>query len=143
MRPHLGHIKDVPLVGFGVLGIHDLDVDVPDGIVLGLDGLVQVLQEEVWVLSGDPGGFLLREVLDSLLGLDVHFDVFERAILIPSAVCSGHNGSSAWYLFSELVGMATVGVDLTERSRGSSVTEQMHELMDALGVTSVEARMTG
>ena len=48
---------------------------------------------------------------------------------------------AAWYLFGELVGMATVGIDLTERSRGFSVAEQVHELMDALGVTSVEARM--
>lgn len=94
MRPHLGHIKAVPLVGFGVLWIHDLGVDVPDGIDLNLDGLVQVLQEEVWVLSGDSGGCLLREVLDALLGLDVHFDVFERAILVPSAVCSEHKESS-------------------------------------------------
>lgn len=94
VRPHLGHIKDVPLVGFGVLWIHGLDVNAPDGIVLSLDGLVQVLQEEVWILSGDSGGFLLREILDALLGLDVHFDVFERAILGPSAVCSEHKGSS-------------------------------------------------
>ena len=40
MRPDLCHIKDVPLVGFGVLGIHDLDVNVPDGIISSLDGLV-------------------------------------------------------------------------------------------------------
>lgn len=81
MRPDLGHIKDVPLVCFSILGIHGLDVDVPDRIIFSLDGLVEVLEEEVWVLAGDSGGFLPSEVLNALLSFDVHLDVFERAIL--------------------------------------------------------------
>lgn len=81
MRPDLGHIKDVPLVGFSILGIHDLDVNIPDGVVLSLNGLVQVLEKEVWILAGYSGGFLLSEVFNTLLSFDVHFDVFERAIL--------------------------------------------------------------
>lgn len=81
MRPDLGHVEDVVLIGFGVLGVHDLNVDVPCRIVLALDGVVQVFQEEVWVLSGNFNGFLVGEVLDALCCLDVHFDIFERAIL--------------------------------------------------------------
>lgn len=81
MRPDLGHVKDVPLVGFSILGIHDLDINIPDRIVLSLNGLVQILEQEVWVLAGYSGSFLLGEVFDTLLSFEMHFDVFERAIL--------------------------------------------------------------
>lgn len=81
MRPDLGHVKNVPLVGFSILGIHDLDVNVPDGIAFSLNGLVQVLEKEVWILAGYSGGLLLGEVFNSLLSFDVYFYVFERAIL--------------------------------------------------------------
>ena len=143
MRPDLGHVKDVPLVGFGILGIHDLDVNIPDGIVLGLDGLVQVLEQEVWILASYSGGFLLGEVFNTLLGLEVHFDVFKSTVL--SSFLSARYSHlkripRVWYLFGELVGMSAVSVYLTERSRGSSVAEQVHKLMNTLGVTSVEAR---
>lgn len=59
MRPDFGHIEDVPLVGFRILGVHNLDVDIPNRIVLAFNGVVQILQEEVWILSSDSGGFLL------------------------------------------------------------------------------------
>ena len=81
VRPDLGHVEDVPLVGLSILRVHDLHVDVPGRVVLFLNGVVQILQEEVWVLSRDFGGFLRGEGLDTLRCLDVHFDVFERAIL--------------------------------------------------------------
>ena len=82
VRPDLGHVKDVPLVGFSILGIHDLDINIPNRIVLSLNGLVQILEQEVWVLAGYFSGLLLGEVLNPLLSFDVHFDVFERAVLI-------------------------------------------------------------
>lgn len=36
--------------------------------------------------------------------------------------------------------MSTISIDVTERSWSSSVAEQVHKLMNTLGVTSVKAR---
>lgn len=43
------------------------------------------------------------------------------------------------YLFGKLVSVPAVGVQMANRRRGPSIAEQVHELMDALGVTNVEA----
>lgn len=44
------------------------------------------------------------------------------------------------YLFGKLVCVSTVGIHMPERRRGSSVTEQVHELVNTLRITRVEAR---
>lgn len=81
VRPHFGHIEDVPLVALGLFRLHHLHEDFVDGVVSAVDGLVHVLDEVVRVLAGQLGGLLSGEVLDANGGFDVEFDVFERAIL--------------------------------------------------------------
>lgn len=88
MRPHLGHVKDVPAVRLGVGRVHDLHKDVPLGVVAAVDGGVEVVDEVVWVLAGQPGGRLAVEVGDAQLALDVDLYVFEGAVLVTGAVFS-------------------------------------------------------
>lgn len=44
------------------------------------------------------------------------------------------------YLFGKFVCMSTVGIQMPERRRGSSVTEQVHELMNTFRITRVKAK---
>lgn len=94
VRPNLSHVKDVPLVLLSLFGVHQLDIDVPDGIVTPLDSLEHVADHKVRVLSGDLGSFLGREVLNPLLRFDVDFGVFERAILSTALVDVLASGNS-------------------------------------------------
>lgn len=84
MRPHLGHIEDIPSVIFSLLGRHDLHVNIPSRIIFPLDGFEEILDEKVGILSGHTDGFFFGEVLDALGCFDVEFDVFEGAILMQS-----------------------------------------------------------
>jgi hypothetical protein len=43
------------------------------------------------------------------------------------------------YLFGELVRVAAVGIDVTQRCWGASVVEEVHQRVDALRVAQVEA----
>lgn len=81
MRPHLGHIEDIPPVVLSLLRRHDLHVNIPGRIVLPLDGFEKILDEEVGVFTSQADGFFFGQVFDALGGLDVEFDVFEGAIL--------------------------------------------------------------
>lgn len=85
MRPHFSHVEDIPLVGFGILGIHDLHADVPGGILISFNGLVHVLDEIVGVAAVDLLGLFTGKVLNPLLALQVEFDIFEGSILVWSA----------------------------------------------------------
>lgn len=81
MRPDLGHVEDVPLVGLRILGVHDLDIHIPHGIVTLLNMIVKILDQVIWVLSGDFRGRCGIEVANALLGLDMNLDVLEGAVL--------------------------------------------------------------
>lgn len=84
MRPHLGHIEDIPSVVFSLLGRHDLHVNIPGRIVFPLDGFKEILNEKVGIFSGHADRLFFGEVLDALSGFDMEFDVFEGAILMQS-----------------------------------------------------------
>lgn len=81
MRPDLGHVENVPPVLLGFGWIHDLNVNIPLGIISPLDRLEHVPDHVIWIFTGNSSCLLCSEVLHSLLSFDVNFDVFERAIL--------------------------------------------------------------
>lgn len=82
MRPHLGHVENVPSVIFRLFWLHDLYIDIPDWVISLLDGFKQVLDQEIGVFATYFGSLLLGEVLNPLRGFDVDFDVFEGSILL-------------------------------------------------------------
>lgn len=137
MRPNLGHIEDVPLVFLGFFGAHQLDVDVPDGVVSSFNGFKHIADHVVGVFSGNPGGFLAGEVLNPLLRFDVNFGVFKRAILRRVSYISGLVMAVA-HRFSKLVCVSAVRVHVADRPGSAAVTEQYKKLVDAFGVADVE-----
>jgi hypothetical protein len=64
MRPHFGHIKDVPAVLLGLFRSHNLNVHVPFRIISLLDGFEKILDMIIGVFSGDTERLLCREILD-------------------------------------------------------------------------------
>lgn len=77
VRPDFGHVEDVPPVLFRLGRIHDLNVDIPLGIVSSINSLEHISDHVVWVFACNSSGLLGSEILDSLLSLDVKFDVLE------------------------------------------------------------------
>lgn len=59
MRPHLGHVEDVPSVLFCLLWLHDLYINIPDRVISLFDGFKQVLNQKIGVFSSESGGSLL------------------------------------------------------------------------------------
>ena len=146
MWPHFGHVEDVPLVGLGLAGVHHLHVDIPDGVVALFNSLEEVLDEEIRFLPGQLHGCFTIKIPDSNLRLDVNLDILETTVLsshIASALyvllpqCERGLGINT-YLFREFVGMPAVGVHMAERGRGSSITKEVHELVDAFRIADVE-----
>lgn len=81
MRPDFGHVENVPPVLLGFSWVHDLNVDIPLGIISSVNGLKHVADHVIWIFTSNFSCLLRGEVLDSLLSLDVDFDVLEGAIL--------------------------------------------------------------
>lgn len=122
MRPNLGHIKDVPAERLGLFRGHDLEVGGPSGKVSRLDGVPEVCGVIVWVLTGKSGGLGVGDSVVALVRLEVDLDVGERPVLL-----------------GELVGVAAVSVDISDRLGGAAVGEEHHESVDAFLVVVVKA----
>ena len=81
MRPHLGHVENVPTVLFRFARVHDLDVDVPLRKISSSNSIEHVLDQMVGVLAGDSLSCLAVKVFHANGCLDVDLDILERAIL--------------------------------------------------------------
>jgi hypothetical protein len=77
MRPNFSHVENVPPVLLSVGWVHDLNEDLPLGVVPSVNGLEHVSDHVVRVFACNAGSLLGSEILDSLLRLDVNFDVLE------------------------------------------------------------------
>jgi len=62
------------------------------------------------IRAGNSGCFITAEVLDTLSGLYVDLDVFERTILMRELADAISCNFILSYCFGELVGVATIGV---------------------------------
>jgi len=118
LRPGLGQVEDVVTELLGLLGSHDLDVEGPRRELSLLDRFEEILVREVGVLSGHLSSFLVREGLDTLVGLVVELDVDERTVLLD-----------------ELVGVSRVTIhESVSVRRSSTVGEENGELMERFRV---------
>lgn len=82
LRPHLGQIEDVPAELFGLLGRKDLNVDSPSRVVTLLDRVEEILSVPVGVLTSQLASFVVGEVLDALIRLEMDLNVIEGAVLL-------------------------------------------------------------
>lgn len=121
MRPNFGHVENVSFISLGILGVHDLDIDIPLGVVAFLNGLEEILDVMVRVLASNLGSGFAIVIANALLRLDVDLDIVEGTVVS-----------------SELVGAPTESIHLAERSGNVSVAKKMHELVNAFGVANVK-----
>jgi len=75
--PDLGHIKDVPAICLCLLWIHDLEVERPGWEFTPVDGVEHVTGVIIWVTTGKLCCPIGGHILDTCVGLEVEFDVFE------------------------------------------------------------------
>ena len=117
MRPDLGQVEDVDLALLGLLRCHDLDVGLPLGEVSSVDSLEEILGGVVGSGTGKLGSLLLSQELDTLLGKQVDLDVDPVTLLVD-----------------KLEGVARVSLHLSVSVWNSSISHQVHDLVDGLGV---------
>lgn len=110
-RPDLGHIEGVEtkLGWVGLLWLHDLNVGCPLWVCTVLNLVVELLLGVVRVFTTNAVGLLPSELLLSLLGDEVVFDVDKAAICVDP-----------------LESVATISVLLCPSIRSSVVGEEHH-----------------
>mmetsp|Transcript_34855 Transcript_34855/g.86495 ORF Transcript_34855/g.86495 Transcript_34855/m.86495 type:complete len:549 (+) Transcript_34855:1360-3006(+) len=116
VRPHLGDVEDVPLVGGGLPLRHDLHEHRPRRELTILDAVVEVPCGIVGIAPCQRPGLLSREVLDPLVSLEVHLDIGHLAVLVDKL---------------ERVGAIAVHVSVAVGR--AAVAEEDRHLVDALG----------
>jgi len=116
VRPYFGDVERIPLVFPGVFEFHDLNVDGPRGEPLLGNGLEQILLRVVSVFSCKTIAFLLCEVFNALIGLEV--------ILDPVGFSFG---------VDVLEGVAAVAIHVAVALGNTTVREQDGDLMKGLG----------
>ena len=118
LGPDLGQVEDVPAELLSLLRAQGLDVDGPRGVLAALDGVEQVLGVPVGVLRSQTAGLLIVHGFAALISLQVDLDVVESAVRLDP-----------------LVGVARVAVHMAERVGGTTITEEMHDLVNSLMVS--------
>ena len=111
----LGHVEDIVLVVQALLVGQDLHADLPLGVVAPVNGIVEIMQEEVRVLGGDLGSSLVGHVLHALLAQEV--------VLDPELLA---------FRVDPLEGVASVAVHVPVAGRVAPVTHQIGDLVDRL-----------
>ena len=112
LRPDFGEVEDVPAEFLGVAWGEDLEVTGPGRVVAFLDGVEEVLRMPVRVLGGHFARFLVVEGFTALIGLAVDLDIVEGTVRL-----------------GKFVGVAGVAIHMAIGIGGTTVREQMHDLM--------------
>jgi len=121
VRPDLREIKRVDVVCFRILFVHDLHIQLPAGEVASLDGLVQVALVGFTILTHKGFRFLIREVLDALLGLEG--ELHPEPLVLRA---------------DEALRVAAEAVHTTEGARDSTIAHDHSDLVQGLGDVSPE-----
>lgn len=118
LGPDFCEVENVPTEFFGFFRRKDLEVAGPAWVVAALDGVEEVLGVPVWVFGGHVTGFTVGEGFAALVGFAMNLDVVEGAIGL-----------------GELIGVAGVAVHVPVGIGGSSVGEEVHDLVGSLLVS--------
>ena len=102
--PNFGHVINVDSVFLGVFNGHDLDLEIPRGVVAFFDSLKEVTSGVFGVLCLHGISLISGVVFDSLISFEVHFDVeaFTGLVVPPEGV------GGVPVHFSITIGSATV-----------------------------------
>lgn len=113
MGPDLGQIENVPAEFLGLLRTEDLDVTGPGWIFAALNGPEEVLGVPIRIFSGKLSGLLVGQSLAALVSLEVDLNVVETPVRREP-----------------LESVSGVAIHVAVRVRGTTITEQMHNLVD-------------
>src|SRR5882757_11289442 len=67
VRPHLGQVEGMDVIGVRILFVHDLDIELPPGKFVPLDGFVKVPLIALTIPRDDLSRLSVRQVLNALL----------------------------------------------------------------------------
>lgn len=121
MGNNLGDVKDVELVVFALLLWDKLDIPGPRGEVALLNVLEEVISSIVLAGGSEFLGLFGREVLDTLVSLEVIFDIVDLSFFINPLVC-----------------VRAVAVHVSVAIGGSAIREQDGHLVESLRRKSPE-----
>jgi hypothetical protein len=114
--PDAGIVEDVPAVGLGIFGIHDLEVHSPGWVVALFNGVIHILDVVVWLFARET--YSVGRIHGDItgIGLEMYLDVLEAPIVG----------------LAELERVNTVHVDVAKRLWHTSLTEKLHQGMHTL-----------
>src|ERR1700730_7076892 len=116
VRPHLGQVERMDVIGVRILFVHDLDIELPPGKFAPLDGLVKVPLMALTITRDDRSRLSVRQVLNALLGVE--------GKLHPKSLVLG---------VDEAIGVAPEPMHMAERLRDSPITHDDCNLVQRFG----------
>jgi len=116
MRPNLRQVERIDRVVRRRLLRHDLDIERPTRKLTALDAVEKVAVMTLAVFANHGPGFLIRQVLDTLVGFECEFH--------PEALVIG---------VDEAEGVAAEPMHVTEASGNTSLALDDGDLMERLG----------
>lgn len=121
MRPDFGDVKHFAAVLFGVTGLHDLNVQLPDGEISTGNGVPEILCVKVGIDAGHALCFLVGQVADALGRAEMELAIFEVALVVDELEC-----------------MDAEAVHPPDRVGYSASAKEMHQGMGALWLIDVK-----
>ncbi len=112
VRPHLGQVERVNVIGVRILFVHDLDIELPPGKVASLNGFVKVPLIALTITRDDLSRLSVRQVLNALLRFEGE--------LHPKSLVLG---------VDEAEGVAAEPVHMAKRLRDSAISPDDGDLM--------------
>lgn len=135
VRPDFGNVEWIPTVSLCVLGLHDLDKDIPGREIAALNGLKQILSGIIGIGAFQFGSLIRLQVLDALLGLEVPFDVLELALLVYQLECMGAKAVHV----AETVRSTVVGVE--DGLLMDGLGREREEIPGSIGILEISTRI--
>ena len=116
LRPYLGQVERIMLVGPGLRLGHHLDRQRRSRKIAALDRLEQIAPMALAIVGDDRRGFFVGEILDALLRAEVEFD--------PDALIGGVDHRE---------GVAAEAMHVAEASRDATIGHDDGDLVQRLG----------
>lgn len=82
MGPGKGIIENIEGCSFRFLVVHNLNVDSVRWVVSSFNSVIKILYVIVWCFTCESSGYIFGKSLDTIVWLDVPFDVMEGAVLL-------------------------------------------------------------
>src|ERR1700730_4131600 len=105
VRPHLGQVERMDVIGVRILFVHDLHIELPPGKFAPLDGFVKVPLIALTILRDDLSRLSVRQVLNALLRFEGKLHPEPLVLRVDEAV-----------------GVAPKPMHVAERFRDSAIT---------------------